>query len=45
MNNQQPPMSYREKSAWISLACVLFSLVVAGLMKFGGQIVLYRRDA
>ena len=30
---------------WLMAHCVLFSLVAAGLVKFGSQIVLYRRDA
>ena len=30
---------------WLMAYCVLFSLFVAGLVKFGSQIVLYRRDA
>src|SRR5439155_15181426 len=31
--------------AWLMGHCVLFSLFVAGLVKFGSQIMLYRRDA
>jgi hypothetical protein len=30
---------------WLMAHCVLFSLVLAGLVKFAMQVVLYRRDA
>jgi lysylphosphatidylglycerol synthetase-like protein (DUF2156 family) len=35
----------RGDHAWVMAHCVLFFLVAAGIVKFGLQIVMYRRDA
>jgi len=42
---QAPKDAAAPRSAWVMQQVVLLTIVVAELVKFGGQVLLYRRNA
>jgi hypothetical protein len=39
------PSIHLTRSAWVIQQMVLFAIVLAELVMFGGQVILFRRDA